>query len=62
MTLDDVRRLHPDWECRREPIPMNSWYYAKREGFGQVSAADPEDLHFAILKAEAVKLESPAQG
>lgn len=53
MTLDDVRRLNPRWDCWRKPVPMNGWYYAEREGFGRVSAADPEDLHFAILRAEA---------
>jgi hypothetical protein len=71
VTLDDVRLLHSGWECWREPVPMNGWYYAGRAGFGRVSAADPEDLHFAILKAEANvpgvqvlpwKPESPEQG
>jgi hypothetical protein len=59
MTLEAVRRLNPRWRVWREAVPMDGWYYAEREGFGRVSAADPEDLHAAILKAEAVKPESP---
>jgi hypothetical protein len=71
VTLDDVRRLHPGWECWCEPVPMNGWYYAGHEEVGRVSAADPEDLHFAILRAEENvpgveilpwKPENPLQG
>jgi hypothetical protein len=54
VTLDEVRRLNPGWRCWRESVPMNGWYYAEREGVERVSAADPEDLHFAILRAEAL--------
>jgi len=32
---------------------MNGWYYAERPGYGRVDAADPEDLHTAILIAES---------
>ena len=52
MTLDAVRSLNPRWLCWREPTPMDGRYYAEREGYGKVSAADPEDLHTAILRAE----------
>lgn len=32
---------------------MNGWYYAERDGYEQLSAADPEDLRTAILIAES---------
>jgi hypothetical protein len=54
MPLDAVRHLNPGWECWRESVPMNGWYYAERKGYERLSAADPEDLHIAILRAEAL--------
>jgi hypothetical protein len=53
MPLDAVRNLNPEWRCWREPVPMNGWYCAERDGYGRVSAADPEDLYTAILIAES---------
>ena len=65
MPLDAVSHLNPGWRCWREPTPMNGWYYAEREGYGRVDAADPEDLHNAILIAESRLVHSvpqPADG
>jgi len=53
MPLDAVSHLNPGWKCWREAVPMNGWYYAERPGYGRVDAADPEDLHTAILRAES---------
>lgn len=53
MPLDAVSHLNPGWHCWREPVPMNGRYYAEREGYERLSAADPEDLHNAILIAES---------
>jgi hypothetical protein len=53
MSLDAVSHLNPGWRCWRESTPMNGWYYAEHEGYGRVDAADPEDLHTAILIAES---------
>jgi hypothetical protein len=53
MTLEAVQHVNPGWECWWEPVPMNGWFYAKRAGYEKLSARDPEDLHIAILRAEA---------
>jgi hypothetical protein len=53
MPLDAVCHLNPRWRCWREPIPMNGRYCAERDGYERLSAADPEDLHTAILIAES---------
>jgi hypothetical protein len=53
MPLDAVCHLNPGWHCWRESIPVNGWYYAERAGYERLSAADPEDLHTAILIAES---------
>jgi hypothetical protein len=57
MPLDAVSHLNPGWRCWREPVPMNGWYYAEREGYGRVDAASPEDLHNAILIAESQAIQ-----
>jgi hypothetical protein len=53
MPLDAVKHLNPGWRCWQSHEPLNGSYHAKRDGYAQVDAADPEDLHTAILIAES---------
>jgi hypothetical protein len=65
MPLDAVCHLNPGWRCWQEPIPMNGVYHAERYGYERLSAADPEDLHTAILHAESNSVHpmpQPADG
>lgn len=59
MPLDAVGHLNPGWKCWREPVPMNGWYYAERNGYGRVDARDTEGLHTAILIAESRAADPP---
>ena len=53
MPLDAVSHLNPGWRCWHEPTPPNGHYHAQRDGYQPLSAANPEDLHTAILNAES---------
>jgi hypothetical protein len=53
MPLDAVSHLNPGWRCWHEPTPPSSPYHAQRDGYQQLSAPTPEELHTKILIAES---------